>query len=215
VRSQLYRLDDQGKLFDMVHDPGQYHDITTQEPVIAKELRNAAEKWKREVLSELPKEDDRPFPFGHPGTKYTQIPARDGVAHGNIKRSNQYPNCSFFTNWTRVDDKITWDVDVVADGNFEVVLYYTCPKKDIGSTFELSLSENKLTGKITEAHDPPLRGMEHDRVERVESYVKDFKPLKLGTMHLVKGRGQLILQALDIPGSQVMDFRLMMFKRVN
>jgi arylsulfatase A-like enzyme len=215
VRSQKYRLDDNGKLFDMVNDPGQYNDVSKQKPEIAKELEKAAEKWNKEMASELPKEDNRPFTFGHPGATYTQIPARDGVAHGNIKRSVSSPNCSFFTNWISVDDKITWDIDVVADGDFEVVIYYTCPKKDIGSTFELALGENKLTSEVTEAHDPPLRGMEHDRVKRTQSYVKDFKPLKLGTMHFKKGRGQLTLKALDIPGSQVMDFRLMMFTGVD
>lgn len=95
------------------------------------------------------------------------------------------------------------------------MLYYTCPEKDTGSTFELAFGENKLTGKITGAHDPPLTGMEHDRVKRIESYVKDFKPLRLGTMHLTEGKGLLTLKALDIPGSQVMDFRLMTFTRID
>jgi hypothetical protein len=51
-------------------------------------------------------------------------------------------------------------------------------------------------------------------VERVESYVKDFKAMKLGTIRLEKGRGELTLQATKIPGSQAIDFRLMMFTRV-
>jgi hypothetical protein len=59
-----------------------------------------------------------------------------------------------------------------------------------------------------------LRGGEHDRVPRGESYVKDFKVLKLGTMRLEEGTGDLTLRALEIPGSQVMDFRLLMFTRV-
>ena len=72
-----------------------------------------------------------------------------------------------------------------------------------------------MKGQIVEGFDPPLRGMEHDRVERTESYVKDFKALNLGTMYLEKGRGELTLQALNIPGSTVMDFRLLMFERVD
>ncbi len=56
--------------------------------------------------------------------------------------------------------------------------------------------------------------MENDRDQRTESYVKDFKPLKIGTIHLKKGIGTLTLKALEMPGSQVMDFRLMMLKRV-
>ncbi|MEO5603801.1 MAG: arylsulfatase [Cyclobacteriaceae bacterium] len=214
VRSQQYRLDSYGKLFDMENDPGQSNDISNQRPEIVAELRKAAEKWNKEVASELPKKEIRSFSLGHPGAKYTQLPARDGVAHGSIERSNQFPNSSFFTHWISVDDSITWNIDVMGSGDFEVVLYYTCPKKDIGSSFELSLGNNRLIGKVTKAHDPPLRGMEHDRVERSESYVKDFIPLKLGILHLEKGSGQLTLKALEIPGSQVMDFRLLMFTSV-
>lgn len=214
VRSQQYRLDNNNQLFDMVNDPGQYKDISQQKPEITKKLIRAKNEWENEVLSELPEEDTRPFPIGHPDYEFTQIPARDGIPYGNIQRSNRYPNCSFFSNWISTNDKITWDVEVLADGDFEVVLYYTCPKEDIGSAFELSFGSSKLTGKITETHNPPLRGMEHDRLNRQESYVKDFKSLNLGTIRLNKGKGKLTLKALDIPGSQVMDFRLMMFKRV-
>ena len=214
VRSQQYRLDNNNKLFDMVNDPGQYIDISEQNPEITKKLITAKEEWEKTVLSELPEKDTRPFPIGHPDYEFTQIPARDGIPFGNIKRSNRYPNCSFFYNWINIDDKITWDAEALTEGDFEVVLYYTCPEKDIGSTFELTFGSNKLTGKITEAHDPPLTGMENDRVERIESYVKDFKPLKMGTIHLDKGKGKLTLKATDIPGSQVMDFRLMMFRKL-
>jgi hypothetical protein len=56
--------------------------------------------------------------------------------------------------------------------------------------------------------------MENDRDQRGESYVKDFIPLEMGTIYLQRGKGELTLKALDIPGSQVMDFRLMMFERI-
>ena len=69
-------------------------------------------------------------------------------------------------------------------------------------------------GKVAEGYDPPVRGMEHDRVVRQESYIKDFKPLKVGSMQFEKGRGTLMLSAVDIPGASVMDFRLLMFSRI-
>ena len=146
---------------------------------------------------------------------YTQLPARDATPHGGIERSNRFPNDSFLTNWTSPQDEITWDIEVLADGSFEVMLHYTCPTADLGSTFELRFGDAVLAGQITEGHDPPLVGMEHDRVERRNSYVKDFKPLNLGNIDLKKGRGTLSLKALDVPGSQVMDFRLMMFRRID
>jgi hypothetical protein len=38
--------------------------------------------------------------------------------------------------------------------------------------------------------------------------------MDLGTIHLEEGKGTLTLKALDIPGQEAMDFRLLMFKRV-
>jgi hypothetical protein len=166
------------------------------------------------VLVELNRDETRPFTLGHPDFDFTHLPARDGVAHGGIERSNRYPNDSFFLNWTSLGDSITWDVDVLADGEFDVTLYYTCPESDLGSTFELRLGDRAITGQITEAHDPPLIGRAEDRDPRQESYVKDFKPMDLGRMRLAEGPGVLTLKALEIPGKTVMDFRLLVFRRV-
>jgi arylsulfatase A-like enzyme len=214
VRSQQYRLGADGELFDMINDPGQNIDISAQNPEIVKQLTKAKEKWEAEVLSELPEKDTRSFPIGHPDYRFTQIPARDGIASGNIKRSNKFPNCSYFTNWTSINDSIIWEAEVLEGGEFEVELYYTCPVEDVGSVFELSFENNKITGKISEAHNPPIIGMEHDRITREESYVKDFKRMPVGNIHLEKGEGFLTLKAIEIPGSQVMDFRLLMLKQV-
>ena len=214
VRNQGFRLDKDDQLFDMVKDPGQSQDVSESKAAVFTELKAAKEKWMAEVMAELNPEEDRPFLIGDPNFEWTQIPARDGVAHGNIKRSNRWPNCSVFTNWVSPDDKISWEVEVMEEGDFEVIVYYTCSADDVGSSFELSFLDQSVAGKIEEAHDPPLMGMEHDYVERQESYVKDFKPLSIGQVHLPKGPGELTLQATDISGEQVMDFRLMMLRRV-
>ena len=213
VRSQKYRLDNTGQLFDMENDPGQYTNVADQYPEITKELLAAQKKWNNEVLSELPKTDDRPITIGDPDFNFTQLPARDGIAHGNILRSNRWPNCSFFTNWTSTTDSITWNVEVLKEGNYNIDIYYTCPTTDIGAVFQLSFANEILTNKITEANNPLLTGMENDRVPRTESYVKAFKPLDAGSIYLKKGKGTLTLKALQIPGSQVMDFRMIMIHR--
>jgi len=84
---------------------------------------------------------------------------------------------------------MTWDLEVAAAGRYEAAIYYTCPKADIGSTVELSLGDSRLQAAVSKAHDPPLRGMEHDRVPRKgESYVKDFTTLRLGVVELKRGR---------------------------
>ncbi len=214
VRNQNYRLDQNDQLFDMVKDPGQEQPVNAEQATVATEMIAAKDKWEAEVMSELKPEDKRPFLIGHPDFEWTQIPARDGIAHGNIQRSNRWPNCSFFTNWKAPEDKISWEVEVMEAGEFEVTIYYTCSEKDVGTSFALSFLSESLSAKIEEAHDPPLMGMEHDYVERGESYVKDFKPLNIGRIKLPKGAGELALTAQDIPGEQVMDFRLLMLRRV-
>jgi len=206
VRTQWYRLDNTGKLFDMKTDPGQYNDISKDKPQVAARLREAVAQWKKDVLPKSP--DDRPFPVGHADFPATILPARDGVAYGNVRRSARAPNCSFFTNWTSADDKITWDISVASSGDYEAVVYYTCSKENVGSTVELSFNARRVQAKVSEAHDPPLVGAEFDRVPRGgESYVKDFRPLELGVIRLGKGRGRLTLRSPDVPGKQVMDVR--------
>lgn len=210
VRSQQLRLDESGRLFDLSQDPGQRKPV--DRPALANRMQQAIDEWKQELLPEL-ESDDRPFVIGHPDYAFTQIPARDGKPTGAIVRSNRYPNCSYFTNWKTTDDTIVWDVEVPADGIFDVEVYYTCPVADVGATIELRFLDAQVSCKVNEPHDPPLRGAEHDRAPRTESYVKDFKPLSMGTISLKKGRGELVLRATVVPGSQVMDFRLLMLER--
>ncbi|MEC8396813.1 MAG: arylsulfatase [Bacteroidota bacterium] len=214
LRSQNYRLDYQGQLFDMINDPGQTTDISIDRPQVLKELLEAKEQWKKTVLAELPNKDKRPFYIGHTSLQTTQIPARDGLPHGELKRSNRFPNCTYFTNWINQKDSITWEVEVHKAGNFEVTVYYSCEEDAVGSVFEVSFGKAKIQGKIAKAHTTVEYGAEEDRVIRQESYVKDFKPLKIGVISLQKGRGTLKINGIKKNGRELMDFRLMLFKRL-
>lgn len=216
VRTQQYRLDHQGRLYDIPEDPGQSSPINDANPEVVASLTKVANEFRASMLQDHGKEfDTRPFLIGHPDAKRTQVPARDGIGHGNIERSNRFPNDSFFRNWTSPEDAITWDCEVGQAGTYRIELFYTCPADDVGSTVELSFGGVSLTGTIVEAHDPPLVGMERDHFPRIESYVKDFKRMTLGEMRLPKGRGVLKLKAKEMPGSQVMDFRMMLLTRVD
>ncbi len=213
ARNQQYRFNHNNELYHVNTDPRQLRDISGENPVLTMWFKKQVEEWTREVTRNL-SETKRNFPAGHPEFKFTQLPARDGTAHGGIVRSNRFPNSSFFTNWKLLSDKITWPIEVIEDGEFEVDIYYTCPHGDEGSEIKLSFRNNTLITRIKEPHDPPLIGMENDRVERWESYEKDFKLLMAGVIRLEKGEGELTLQALNIPGNEVMDFRKLMLTRI-
>ena len=103
---------------------------------------------------------------------------------------------------------MVWNVDVHTEGDYTVEILYTCPEPDSGSTIELSVNAAKLAGKVAPGWDPPL-WTNQDTIPRPpgESKMKDFHPLKLGTIHLPAGPGPLTIRATDIPGKSVMDLR--------
>jgi hypothetical protein len=171
-------------------------------------------KWKAELLPGLGKAN-RPFTVGHAAFPVTHLPARDGIPHGNVQRSASAPNCSYFTHWTSTEDSVSWSIDVLQAGNFEVELYYACPESDVGTELELSIGSSRLQTVIEQANDPPAVGAEHDRVpRRAESLVKDFKPLAMGTIPLSAGTGELILRPTRLMGEQMLDVRLLLLRRV-
>jgi hypothetical protein len=178
VRTQQYRFDGRGALFDMSKDPYQRVDVRAEKPDIAANLEKAVAAWRREVfganaaVADAPPAgkkkgggaaksagaagDLRPYPVGYREFPWTPLPARDGIPHGGVKRSGSAPNSSYFTNWKTPDDSMTWDVEVHEAGTYEVAIYYTCPEADAGSAIELSFKSAKLAGKVAPGWDPPL-----------------------------------------------------------
>lgn len=215
LRTQQYRLDADGQLFDLAADPGQRTNVAKQHPELTARLKAAAEKHLQEMSAELARiNPNRPFDVGYGPVTY--LPARDGRPHGGIQRSNKAPNDSYFTRWTSPQDTMTWDVDVAAAGDYEATITYTCPAADVGATVELAAASGASTsGRIAAAHDPPLVGQAFDRSDRgTESFVKEFRPLSLGQLHLEKGETVLTLRATTIPGTQVGDVKYLILRRV-
>lgn len=216
VRTPGYLLSDKGELYHTAVDRSQNDDIATTLPLVCRQMRDSAEWFREAVLSDFREEDSRPFIIGHPQELYSKLPARDALATGAIERSNRYPNSSYFTNWRNTDDKIVWNVAVEEGGLFEVLIYYTCDKRNIGSAIELTAEATgeKLHFRLTEINDEPMLGADLDRVPREESYEKGFHPFSVGTLRLSKGQTALSLQAKEVKGEEVMLFRMLVLKRI-
>lgn len=234
VRTQTHRLDNAGRLFDMVADPGQTTPVNEREPDLAAKLAAAAEAWRKEMfgpdavapsvatpLKEKGKGvkggkakgnpnavDPRPIPVGYREFPVTMLPARDGEPRGGAQRSSKAPNCSYFVNWTSPEDSLVWNLDVKTTGRYEVAIDYTCPLADAGSTVELGFGGARLAGKVAPGWDPPLHENQ-DTLPRPdgESQMKDFRTLVLGDVELTAGTGPMTLRATEIPGKSVMDLR--------
>ena len=216
VRTQQYRLNAAGELFDMFSDPGQTRNVAAGQADIAARLTQAVAAWRAEVFgpdetAKLEKGgavDPRKIGVGYPVFPVTMLPARDGEPRGGVARSSKAPNCSYFVNWTGKEGRMVWDIDVQTTGEYDAAIDYTCPLADAGSLVELSFNGSRLTGRVAPGWDPPLN-TNQDTLPRPdgESQMKEFKTLALGTVRLEKGSGPLTLRALEIPGKSVMDVR--------
>lgn len=212
ARTQQYRLDNQGLLFDMQADPGQTKPLNSEQAVVSAHLTSLVADWKQQMRlgpqsRQMPAKavDPRPILVGYREFPRTWLPARDAEPGGGMKRSSNAPNSSYLMNWTSKNDTVSWEIDVQTAGKYSVELLYTCPLDSAGSTIEVSHLMSKLTGKITPGWDPPLY-TNQDTIPRppAESKLKPFRALDLGTITLQKGRSPLTLRAIDIPGKEAL-----------
>lgn len=215
VRDDRYRLQLAGGLYDIINDPREKSDLTAKKPKVLKRLKRELDGWLGQVSLKSSREPAmRPITLAHPDAEFTQLPSRDAKAHGGVRRSNRFPNCTFMTNWKNPEDSITWDVEVLGSGDFEVQMYYACKQADVGSKIELSVGDQKIEKMIEVANEVPLIGADEDRFERVEGYVRDWRPMTLGVVQLQPGKATLTLRAREVAGDEVADMRLLLFRRI-
>ncbi len=205
VRSQRFRLDSEGRLFDIHVDRGQQRDVSNQFPAETARLQRALNAHRSEMSQAFNPFSSRPFTVGY--SPSTTLPARDGVPHGTIARSSKAPNNSFFKRWTSTEDSITWNVDIGQEGSYQAIVHYTCATENVGALVRLTVDGTNITtqAKVSEAFDPPLYDKSKERVAQSHYFVKDFAPLELGAVHLSKGQAVLRLIAPEIPGKEAID----------
>jgi len=180
MRQDQYLSDPDDALFDVVADPGQTMNLAKLQPDRAASMTKAKATWKTEVLDKSgPK---RPFLVGHPVRPKTELPAQDGKCSGpSVRRSTNAPNCSYFTRMMGPEDVITWDVQFLQSGDYEVVVEYTASQSAVGIPLQCQASGMQTERTIEKVFDSDSIGKEHDLVPRQsESLMKEFAEMSLG-----------------------------------
>ena len=146
-------------------------------------------------------------------SKFTHLPARDATFNGDLKRSSIHANCSFIENWTNDQDYIFWNINSLSSGLNTVHLYYTLPENSEGTEMSLEFMDKIIYKKILKSHDPILEGMDNDRIERIESYIKNFKKITFGDLFFKEGNSVLKLKTSRLIGEKSIDFRLLVLEK--
>ena len=216
ARNNNYILDHENNLYDLVEDFSQYNPIEKDNNPHYQKLLNDKNEWLTKVVNpSKEKLTRRPFTINYNTAKYTHLPARDAEINGDLKRSSIHANCSFIENWKNTNDYIFWEINVLEDGINNIELYYTLEKESVGTEIALEFENQIIKKTIDEFHDPSLLGFEEDKIKRIESYTKDFKKIKIGTMSFKKGLSKLKLKTTKKVGKKSIDFRLLILKNEN
>ena len=183
LRFKEYRLDKDNKLYNVVDDKSQIFPLNNDS--IKKYLVKKKSDWINEVLNTSLSNEKRPFTISGNLNVNNVLPARDSYFSGGIKRSNRYPNDSFLTNWSK-SDSIYWPIQVMNDGLYSLRIFINANNESLNSELIVSTNNSNAEGKVNKVFISDLRGMENDRVPRIESYLKDFDAIDLKPIYLTK-----------------------------
>ncbi|MEL6973701.1 MAG: hypothetical protein AAFO02_26365, partial [Bacteroidota bacterium] len=210
VRTPQYRWvldrDSSVKLYDMQNDPEQRENIAAQNPEVVGQLGADYQQMFAAVTTETT--FPPPIPVGYEAAKQTRLPAIEAFkTEGNLryKEGHAWAN-DWLINWTDTEDRITWEIEVVEAGNYQVEVEYVLSKEQLGSVIAISGGNETLTKTITKAFYPsPIPSP--DRIERKEVYEKEWAKLSMGELWLETGVQQIELAAIKVAKEEVMELK--------
>jgi arylsulfatase A-like enzyme len=207
ARSQQYRLVNEGRgyeLFDLQADPAQKKNIAPDKPEVVARLSQAYENWFRDVSQAGFRRF--PLPVGYTQENPVLLLAPQASFTGQIRFNgkNGWAN-DWLTNWMNEGDEISWQLEIVKAGKYEIALRYLAPELDASTTLQILAGASKFS-----THVPKTSIINHpvipDRVPRTEVPERNWATVKLGqielkqgieTLRLVKtGRGAVEVKAI-------------------
>ena len=215
VRNNRYRLvryGDKWELYDLQSDPSQRRDVSDEFPAIVEKMSTAYEDWFTEVTSEL--QGRKLIPVGYTESLTTTLPVTESYFDGNVlfKGKSGWSN-DWLTNWNNTDDKIWWELDVVNEGSFEVILEYTLKKENVGTQVQVLGGLKTIDVQFDEDFDPEFKPSP-DRVVRGEVYEKEWARKLVGLIELKKGKTKIELKARVIPGEESIELKSLILKKI-
>lgn len=202
------------ELYDLAADPGQRNDLAGERPELAATLRQSYLTWFADATRTPPLPPA--IGIGYEAARTVTLQASDARLAGGVRfRAKQGYAHDWIVNWTRPADEIRWPLDVVRGCRCRVELLYSCPEKDIGATVRVTAGGGTAEGRLTSAHDPDPLPSPNRFPQPAEAPEKVWKSLSLGELTLEPGETELKLQAVNVPGTQVMELKGVRLIRVD
>ncbi len=196
VFNQRYKMltfkDGRVELYDKAQDPSESIDISTENEELLNEMNEAYQTWFAEASRQYATSVERQTKVGlidSPVVLY----AHEGQMNGRVRYFRNIHGWAgdWFAD-VDSDDEVFWDIDVLRDSDYEILLEYTNRQK---SPLEVSVSLSDSTKSQNVLIEPftPEAITSLDRVERVEAYEQTWNTISLGRMNLAKGPHRVML----------------------
>jgi len=120
------------------------------------------------------------------------------VVGDKLRYQPQYGDLGY---WIAPEDYPEWELFVPEAATYSIVVAAGCEKGQGGSSFAVEITGDKLNRKLT------------GKVSETESWY-DYKPLRLGRVHLPAGRYKLKVKVLHLANFAVMNLKEVLLKPV-
>lgn len=210
ARWRQWRHYGKGGLYDISADPGETRDVAAEHPDVVDRLDAAYQDWEagnRQAAQGRPSEKHA-F-VGHP-----EAPLVFLNAHRAEVRDVNRPSITFdgwIAGWNHTRGEVSWDIEVVEAGRFEVAVMQTCPASAVGTEIRVHVGGAGVEGRFEKAHDPDLLAK---RCFPKTNPEKDWAPLDLGVLELSKGQAVLTVRVTKAVGEPGIDLRGVRLTRV-
>ena len=177
----------QWELFDLRSDPGEKQDLSRKHPEIVVKLQRRYEDWyvhvsrsqdSRMVPIEVGRRDENPVDisllWAEPVGKELQFTFR------------HYAGDSF-DHWSNVKDCLRWNIDVIEEGLYDVMLEYGCHIKDAGSRVAVTACGSRL-----------------EHVVQTTGGGTIYRRFAIGSLLLKRGSTPLEIAPISIVGRELM-----------
>jgi arylsulfatase A len=216
IRTQQYRFvrdRDADELYDLQQDPGETTNLARSHPDVLARFQQAFDQEFAEARTGIA--ERIPIPVGYTEMPQVELPAVEAQRTGGVVFANQsgYAH-DWIVQWTRPEDRIAWELQVVTPGTYEVLLRYACSPADVGSTVRLSAGGESLTFTIERAFDTGREPRPERDLRKGTRWVREFTTMPAGRLRLPAGRTLLSLQAEHVPGQSVCELEGLVLRKV-
>ena len=211
------------QLYNLGNDPGQKFDIREDYPEVYDSLQVKYMHWK----NNLPTEKNAPLiPVGYLDYPLSTLPAHEANLHPpfEFRKDRRHTGIAYHSlygwahdwidHWTKTSAYVTWDLDIVESGTYEIELNYALAASDVGAKLAIEIDGQRIELEGLKSFKHSERPS-HDRIPRVqEAPETDWNLVHAGTLHIEKGTATLKILSLEIPGEKSIELKEVLIRRI-